>query len=76
MNAPATREDLARWWATTPARGGRLIQSLGDEVATVSVEGTPMFMLVEHVAVKRAAEDEAERLADFLGGKLELSWTS
>ena len=29
-HGPATREDLRRWWATTPAAAGRLLRSLED----------------------------------------------
>ena len=53
---PATREDLARWWGATPAEGGRLLKALGDEVAPVTVEGAPMWLLREHVAEAAAAE--------------------
>jgi hypothetical protein len=40
---PATREDFARWWATTPARAGRLLAGRQDALE-VDVEGTPMWM--------------------------------
>ena len=54
--APATREDLARWWAVGPAPAGRMIAALGDEVAAVDVEGTGGWMLREHAAEAAAAE--------------------
>ena len=53
---PATREDLARWWGATPAEGGRMLEALGDEVAPVTIEGAPMWLLREHLAEAAAAE--------------------
>jgi hypothetical protein len=45
-SGPVTREDFARWWGIpSPARGARLLQRLGDEVARVEVEGTAAFVL-------------------------------
>jgi hypothetical protein len=44
-NGPATRADYARWWGITPARAGKRIEALGDEVEEVAVEGEPRFML-------------------------------
>jgi hypothetical protein len=53
---PATREEFARWFGTTsPAQAGRLIQSLGGEVAPVEVEGTVAWMLAAHVREAEAA---------------------
>src|SRR5918992_744689 len=53
---PATREEFARWFgATSPAQAGRLIQSLGGEVAPVEVEGTVAWMLAEHLREAEAA---------------------
>ena len=55
--APSTREDLARWWgAISPPQAGKLLKSLGDEVALVDVEGERRYMLAEHVAEAAAAE--------------------
>src|SRR5215207_1047252 len=34
---PATRDDYARWWATSPANALRRIKDLGDAVAQVEV---------------------------------------
>jgi hypothetical protein len=48
-NAPATRDDLARWWAMSPAEAGRRVTALGDEVAAIEVDGTPMWMLAADV---------------------------
>jgi hypothetical protein len=45
-SGPVTREDFARWWGIpSPARGRRLLEALGDEVARVEVEGTPAYAL-------------------------------
>jgi len=39
-------EDFARWWGIpSPARGARLLQRLGEEVARVEVEGTAAYAL-------------------------------
>lgn len=48
--APATRDDLARWWAVSAAQAGRMLAALGDEVAQVDVEGEIYWMLAGHVA--------------------------
>jgi hypothetical protein len=54
---PATREEFARWFGTTsPAQAGRLIESLGEEVAPVEVEGSHAWMLAEHVPEAEKAE--------------------
>ena len=45
-SGPVTREDFARWWGIpSPARGRRLLESLGEEVARVEVEGTAAYAL-------------------------------
>jgi hypothetical protein len=44
-NGPATREDYARWWGVTPAKAGRRIADLGDEVEEVAVDGEPRWTL-------------------------------
>jgi Winged helix DNA-binding domain len=45
-SGPVTREDFARWWGVpSPARGGRLLERLGAEVARVEVEGTAAYAL-------------------------------
>ena len=57
---PATRDDYSHWWGgTTPAKAGRLIAALGDEVVTVTVEGEPAFVLREHAAGLGAVEPVA-----------------
>jgi hypothetical protein len=54
---PATREEFARWFGTTsPAQAGRLIEGLGEEVASVKVEGVAAWMLAEHVQEAEEAE--------------------
>jgi uncharacterized protein YcaQ len=48
---PATREEFARWFGmTSPAQAGRLIESLGEEIAPVEIEGSRAWMLAEHVS--------------------------
>ena len=49
-HGPATREDLARWWAESPAAAGRMLAALGEQVAPVDVEGRTAWALAEHVA--------------------------
>ena len=49
VHGPATREDLRRWWATTPAAAGRLLRSLED-AEEVEVDGEPLWMLAAHAA--------------------------
>jgi hypothetical protein len=45
-SGPVTREDFARWWGMpSPARGARLLQRLGGEVARVEVEGAAAYAL-------------------------------
>jgi uncharacterized protein YcaQ len=54
---PATREKFARWFGmTSPAQAGRLIESLGEEVEPVEVEGSHAWMLAEHVQEVEKAE--------------------
>ena len=65
--APATREDLARWWGVGAAQGGRMLAALGDEVAAVDVEGTAGWMLREHAA-EAAAAAAPGRVARLLPG--------
>jgi DNA glycosylase AlkZ-like len=45
-SGPVTREDFARWWGIpSPARGRRLLEGLGEEVARVEVGGTAAYAL-------------------------------
>ncbi|MGH2968336.1 MAG: winged helix DNA-binding domain-containing protein, partial [Solirubrobacteraceae bacterium] len=53
-HGPATREDLRRWWATSPAAAGRLLKALDDAVE-VDVDGTAMWMLSAHAREAAAA---------------------
>ncbi len=54
---PATREEFARWFGlTSPARAGKLIEGLGDEVVPVEVEGVRSWLLAADVAEARGAE--------------------
>jgi Winged helix DNA-binding domain len=54
---PANRESLARWFGMpSPAGGGRWLKALGDEAATVSVEGQELVMLAADVAEAAASE--------------------
>jgi hypothetical protein len=48
--APATRDDLGRWWSVSPAQAKRMLVALGDEAVEVDVEGETYWMLAEHVA--------------------------
>ncbi len=64
---PAARADLARWWSVQPARAGRMLEALGEEVAEVDVEGTPGWMLREH-AQEATTEEPPERLVRLLPG--------
>lgn len=56
VNGPASREELARWWAMSPAEAGRRLRALGAEVTEVDVEGRPLWMLVADLAEAEAAE--------------------
>jgi hypothetical protein len=54
---PATREEFARWFGmTSPAQAGRLIEGLGQEIASVDIEGLQAWMLAEHLPEVEAAE--------------------
>ncbi len=54
---PATREEFARWFGmTSPAQAGRLIEGLGEEIASVEIEGSQAWMLAEHLPELEVAE--------------------
>ena len=54
---PATREEFVRWFGTSsPAQAGRLIEGLGQEIASVEIEGSRAWMLAEHLPEVEAAE--------------------
>jgi hypothetical protein len=45
-SGPVTREDFARWWGIpSPAKGRRLLERLGDEVARVELDGAAAYVL-------------------------------
>jgi hypothetical protein len=47
-SGPVTREDFARWWGIpSPAKGRRLLERLGAEVARVEVDGTAAYALAD-----------------------------
>jgi uncharacterized protein YcaQ len=54
---PANREALARWFGmTSPAAAGRWLAGLGDEAATVELDGEELVMLAADVEAAAAAE--------------------
>ncbi|MGH2534449.1 MAG: winged helix DNA-binding domain-containing protein [Thermomicrobiales bacterium] len=55
-NGPATRDDLARWWGTQAAPAGKLLASLGDDLAPVTIDGVPHWMLAEKIAEAATAQ--------------------
>jgi hypothetical protein len=62
-HGPATREDYGRWCAVSPAQAGKRIAALGDEVATVDIDGDAMFMLAADAEAAAAlAPDDSIRL--------------
>jgi hypothetical protein len=61
--APATRDDLGRWWSVSAARARRMLDALGDEAVEVDVEGETYWILAEHLAdVGRANPGNIARL--------------
>jgi DNA glycosylase AlkZ-like len=60
--APATREDLGRWWGVSPAQAGRLIAGLGDAVEPVEAWGVTAFMPAGAVDEAAAAAAGVVRL--------------
>jgi hypothetical protein len=63
-SGPVTREDFARWWGIpSPARGRRLLERLGDEVARVEVDGTAAYALAADLASLGADAVDATGLA-------------
>lgn len=55
-HAPATREDFARWWGTTPAHAGLLLKRLEQEAVEVEVEGEKRWVLDRDVDETASAE--------------------
>jgi hypothetical protein len=64
--APATRDDLARWWSVSPAQAGRMLADLGEEAVEVDVEGETYWMLADHTA--EAARANPRNVARLLPG--------
>jgi hypothetical protein len=56
--APATPEDLTRWWLgpPVPTRGRKLIAALGDDAVEVDVEGHRAWVLASDLADMREAD--------------------
>jgi Winged helix DNA-binding domain len=65
--APATREDLRRWWGVRPVQAGRMLTALGDEAVEVDVDGESCWMLAEHAA-EAAALRKPRNVARLLPG--------
>jgi hypothetical protein len=63
--APATREDLGRWWAVSPAEARRMLEALGEAVK-VDVDGDAHWMLAYHAA--EAARVSPANVARLLPG--------
>jgi len=53
---PATRKEFAQWFGMTLAQAGRLIESLGEELVSVDIDGSQAWMLAEHVPEIEVAE--------------------
>jgi hypothetical protein len=55
-SGPVTREDFARWWGIpSPAKGRKLLERLGDEVARVELDGTAAYALADDLPGLTAA---------------------
>ena len=66
-SGPVTREDFARWWGIpSPARGARLLERLGEEVARVEVEGTAAYALATDLPGLAKAEPGGSRAVRLL----------
>lgn len=55
---PALPADLARWWGVGPAQARRMLSGLGDEAVEIDVDGTPHWLLAEHLTELGSAEPE------------------
>jgi hypothetical protein len=61
--APSTLDDYARWFGTQAAGARRMLQALGNQAMTVSIEGTPHWLLAEdEAAMRRARPTRSVRL--------------
>ena len=66
-SGPVTREDFARWWGIpSPAKGRRLLERLGSEVAQVEVDGTAAYALAADLPGLRAARPGRPRTVRLL----------
>jgi hypothetical protein len=66
-SGPVTREDFARWWGIpSPAKGRRLLERLGDEVARVEVEGSAAYALAADLPGLGAAKAGGSRAVRLL----------
>ena len=65
---PASRDEVARWWATSPAKAGKLLDAIGAE--PVDVEGTELRALPEPEAGEaREGGPAAARVRPVGGGR-------
>jgi hypothetical protein len=66
VHGPGSNEDLARWWGTGQGPARKALDSLGDELVEVTIEGNPARALAkDERALKAASADNRARL---LGG--------
>jgi Winged helix DNA-binding domain len=52
---PGSKDDLALWWGTNAGRARRALESLGDELVEVAVDGRPAVALATDAAALEAA---------------------
>jgi uncharacterized protein YcaQ len=66
-HGPATREDLARWWALSPAKAGKLLRALGEagEAVEAEVEGARGWLAPD--AVEEVAASASSGVVRLLG---------
>jgi hypothetical protein len=53
---PATLRDFARWLSVRPIRARELMAALGDELAEITIEGTPAWILRKDLRKAQRAE--------------------
>lgn len=53
---PATHEDLARWWGTSPGPARRLLRSIEDELEEVEAEGRRAWVLAGDAELLRSLD--------------------
>ena len=49
VHGPATREEVTRWWGSSPVAAGRMIKELGEELVPVDGGGVPAWMAAADV---------------------------